>query len=58
MVGQRAAEPARGLDGLCRRLIGDDTLPERDGAWRFGCPATDDGDDGRLNGLEAPRLTV
>ena len=54
MVGQRAAELARGLDGLGRRLVGDDPLTERDRPGRLGRPAADDGDDGSLDGLEAP----
>ena len=50
------AEPARGLERFRRRTVGDDALTERDGAGRGRDPALDRGDDGRLNGGDAPRL--
>ena len=58
VVSQRAAEAARGLDRLARRLVGHDALPERNRAGGFGRPPADDRYDGRLDGGEATRLLV
>ncbi len=58
VISQLIAESTRGLDGLARRLIGNDPLPQRNRPRGFGGPASDDGDDWGLDGREAPRGLV